>query len=108
VSVPDPVTWIGCPNKRLPLPLSGVLRTVVCPRFVWVPAGVVVVMGVVVVVDCAEQAEVVAVIDDLDDRFPAASNACTANVYEVPHVRPDIAYEVEGVFPSDVPLRYTV
>jgi hypothetical protein len=38
-------------------------------------------------------------IEPRGDRFPAASNASTPNVYVVPHARPVKVYEVDVVLP---------
>jgi mRNA-degrading endonuclease toxin of MazEF toxin-antitoxin module len=49
-----------------------------------------------------------AVIDARVELFPAASNACTPNVWLVPHVRPAKVNDVEVVVPALTPSRKTV
>ena len=69
---------------------------------VWVsPAGAV---GAVVSVQAEVAAESVARVE----RFPAASNASTPNVYVVPHASPLKVYEVEVVFGWAVEPLYGV
>ena len=53
-------------------------------------------------------AEVLNETDGREDTLPAASRASTANVYELPHAKPETAYDVEVVCPNCDPSRYTV
>ena len=55
-----------------------------------------------------EHAEVLNETDGREDTLPAASRASTANVYELPHAKPETAYDVEVVCPNCDPSRYTV
>jgi hypothetical protein len=51
------------------------------------------------------QADVVTLIVEIAERFPAASAASAPSWYEVPQVRPVTVYAVAVVVPMLVPLR---